>query len=96
MLYFIELVLEHGLKSKTRRFVFLSHTPDIAYFGKTVVWDFLKQLPNCLPGTDSFQVKVKRQDGDHAKARVWISEALNTRQIKDFIAALLWNEKVSR
>jgi hypothetical protein len=37
---------------------------------------------------------VKRWDSDHAKTRLWISEALNTRQIKDFIAALLWNEKV--
>jgi hypothetical protein len=39
---------------------------------------------------------VKRYDSDYAKTRVWIAEALNTRQIKDFISALLWNEKVSR
>lgn len=42
---------------------------DIAYFGKTVTWDFLKQLPNCLPGTESFQATVKKYDSDYAKAR---------------------------
>eukprot|EP01130_Rhizamoeba_saxonica_P010636 TRINITY_DN4372_c0_g4_i2.p1 TRINITY_DN4372_c0_g4~~TRINITY_DN4372_c0_g4_i2.p1 ORF type:complete len:265 (-),score=58.13 TRINITY_DN4372_c0_g4_i2:291-1085(-) len=82
LLFVFERVLKFGLK-------------DIAIFGKTVIWDFLEKLPDCLPGTDTFISNIKRTSrNDIARGRLWIRFSFNSGSMHEHVESLLWNERL--
>eukprot|EP01116_Phalansterium_solitarium_P019977 TRINITY_DN5764_c0_g1_i1.p1 TRINITY_DN5764_c0_g1~~TRINITY_DN5764_c0_g1_i1.p1 ORF type:complete len:610 (+),score=192.92 TRINITY_DN5764_c0_g1_i1:183-2012(+) len=79
--FVIEKILSHDMK-------------DTSVFSKTTFWDFLENLPKCLPGMEAktFIALVKDLNkGSLGRGRIFIRMALNEKLLAEYLRALIWH-----
>eukprot|EP00727_Mastigamoeba_balamuthi_P011665 m51a1_g7120 hypothetical protein (252) ;mRNA; f:118416-126028 len=83
-LYVIENVLGYGLNN-------------LAWVGKTSLFEYFEHLPDCLPGTaDVLEAVRRRSRSPAARTRIFIRTALNEGSFAEYMRALAWNTPLTQ
>ncbi|KYR00061.1 RUN domain-containing protein [Tieghemostelium lacteum] len=73
------------------------HLKDVNIIGQTTIWDFLQNLPKCLPGTSGvIDMSKECSKTSIGRARVFIRSALNTGTLGDYISSLTFNNDLMK
>jgi len=68
---------------------------DVNFIGQTLMWDFLQNLPKCMPGTTEIVELAKDcSKTSLGRGRVFIRLALNEGSLGDFISALCFSSDI--
>jgi len=80
--YSVERIFSHGVKS--------------SIWGKSLLWDFVASLDQCLPGsTETIEYLKECCTTPTGRARSFILLGLNEKALQAYTKALIWNQKVS-
>lgn len=84
-----------NLDQNNRIFVII----DKAIFGKTCIWDYIQNLTKCLPGEIAKECIILTKESvstDIGRGRAFFRIALNERAMKDYLAALIYNQELTK
>eukprot|EP01091_Cochliopodium_minus_P015058 TRINITY_DN525_c2_g1_i1.p1 TRINITY_DN525_c2_g1~~TRINITY_DN525_c2_g1_i1.p1 ORF type:complete len:414 (-),score=104.27 TRINITY_DN525_c2_g1_i1:23-1237(-) len=81
--YYLESIFLYGLKN-------------IGYFNKTVIWDYIENLKDCIPNIEN-HLKIIRNEGKSgiARGRIFFRLALNENTLHSWIKSLVWNKSLT-
>eukprot|EP01132_Coremiostelium_polycephalum_P011211 gene11211-13736_t len=82
--YYVEKILSNNLK-------------DVNFIGGTFMWDFIQNLPKCLPGTSKIiELSKDCSKTSIGRGRIFIRLALNDGELGDYLSALYSNKELLR
>ena len=95
----VEKILTFGLKSMRPGFEnFVNHLyfAEVVFFGQTLPYDYIQNLPKCLPHSPKI-VEQSKQLGKTVvgRGRVFIRLALNEGSLAEYVNALMWNKPLT-